>query len=215
MPPLRFAELVDCDIFRDGGSYEATLRTPDGDQVTLALEVDRTRDERPRRHGSLYECALHQTRDARPVAIGSEREGEILAALDAFLAGTGVGASHDERLRELRAAIPRRTGTTNPGPPEPPLVAVATLTIIPGRQDAFHAYERKAAAIMARHGGTIVQAVHIPGEPEREVHVLRFPDAAAFAAYRADADLAALATLRASVISATLVLVGRPGERFD
>jgi hypothetical protein len=94
------------------------------------------------------------------------------------------------------------------------LVVVAVLTLVPGRLDAFRAFEREAAAIMARHGAAIERAVYIPGEPQREVHVLRFPDPEAFAAYRADPALAALAVLRDSVIAATEVFVGEDGPSY-
>jgi len=38
--PLHFTELLACDVFRDGGSLEATLRTSSGDVLSLALEID-------------------------------------------------------------------------------------------------------------------------------------------------------------------------------
>jgi hypothetical protein len=88
------------------------------------------------------------------------------------------------------------------------MVVVAILTILPGRVDAFHEFEAEAARVMARHGGGIERAIFVPGEPAREVHVLRFPSPEAFAAYRADGELAALAPVRAACVSATLVLVG-------
>ena len=94
------------------------------------------------------------------------------------------------------------------------MLLVAILTIRPGRLDAFRAYEARAAAIMARHGGAIERAVFVPGEPAREVHVVAFPSAAAFAAYRADPALAALAADRDAAIAATEVLAGEPGPGY-
>ena len=92
------------------------------------------------------------------------------------------------------------------------VTVVAILTI--ADRDAFRAYEARAATIMTRHGGAIERAIAIPpvaddaDAPWREVHVLRFPDDAAFAAYRADPGLRALAALRAAAITGTEVLAG-------
>jgi hypothetical protein len=88
------------------------------------------------------------------------------------------------------------------------MVVVAILTVVPGQLDAFRRFEEQAARVMARHGGGVERAVFVPGEPPREVHVLRFPSADAFAAYRADAELVTLASERAACIAATEVLVG-------
>jgi len=88
------------------------------------------------------------------------------------------------------------------------------LTIVPGRLDAFRVYEGRTAAIMARHGGAIERAVYLPGDPPRELHVLRFPDEQAFSAYRADPALAALAPPRESVVLATEIHLGEDGPKY-
>ena len=84
------------------------------------------------------------------------------------------------------------------------VVVVAILTI--AELDAFEQFAAHAARVMARHGAAIERAIRVP--PDREVHVVRFPDEAAWAAYRADPELAALAPLRARGITATELLVG-------
>jgi hypothetical protein len=94
------------------------------------------------------------------------------------------------------------------------MIVVAILTIAPGRLDTFRDFERRAAVIMARHGGAIERAVFVPGAQEREVHVLHFPSPASFAAYRADAELVALASMRAEAIVATKILVGEDGPAY-
>lgn len=70
----------------------------------------------------------------------------------------------------------------------------------------FEAFEGKAATIMARHGGKIERAIRLENPSDDrpfEVHVLTFPDAQAFAAYRADPALTALAEMRQQVIART------------
>jgi len=98
------------------------------------------------------------------------------------------------------------------------MILVATLTIHPGKLALFREYEARAARIMAEHGGAIERAVYVPaardGEPEREVHIVTFPDAAAFAAYRAAPALAALAAMRAEAVMGTEVLVGEEGPGY-
>ena len=99
----------------------------------------------------------------------------------------------------------------------PHLTLVAILTVRRGRIAAFHQYERAAAAIMARHGGAIERTVAVDDPSAahyREVHIVTFPDAAAFAAYRSDPDLAGLAPLREQAIVSTEVLLGEDGPTY-
>ena len=73
-------------------------------------------------------------------------------------------------------------------------------------------------SILARHGGAIERAYieepSEPGKPIREVHVVRFGDAAAFQRYRADPDLAALGEMRAASIAHTELLFVREGPDY-
>lgn len=75
--------------------------------------------------------------------------------------------------------------------------------------------------IARRHGRCVEHAIRPArgaspdAELPFEVHVLRFPDRAAFDAYRADADLLALAPERAAVIARTSLLIGVDGPWYD
>jgi hypothetical protein len=76
---------------------------------------------------------------------------------------------------------------------------------------AFVAFERKAAAIMAAHGGRIERAIRPVGAGEGapfEVHLVSFPDEAAFDSYRADPQTLALHAERELVIARTEVISG-------
>src|SRR5262245_20353057 len=91
-----------------------------------------------------------------------------------------------------------------------PLLIVAILTPHSGSMEIFREYETKAACILARYGGaierTIVEEASSPEKPMREVHVVTFPDSEAFDRYRADPDLASLASMRAASIAHTELL---------
>lgn len=92
------------------------------------------------------------------------------------------------------------------------MVLVAILTVRLDAEARYRAYEAKAERIMARYGGAIERVIAVEGETAdtfREVHVVRFPDEAAFAAYRKDAEVVALAGERAEVILRTEILRGR------
>ena len=88
---------------------------------------------------------------------------------------------------------------------------VALLTIRDA--DAFDLFERQAAAIMKTHGGSIDSAFRpaaIDTEAANavhEVHVLKFPDLAAFDSYRSDESLLEMGTLREKAIAHTAVYV--------
>ena len=95
-----------------------------------------------------------------------------------------------------------------------PLVLLASLWLKDGDVAGFEAFERRAAAVMARHGGRIERAIRVdratvPADAPFEIHVVSFPDRAAFDAYRADPATQALAAQREAVIARTVVLVGK------
>jgi hypothetical protein len=95
---------------------------------------------------------------------------------------------------------------------------VVTLTVRRAQLAAFRAFERRAAAVMARHGGAIERSVVVaaarPGGHLRELHVVTFPNQAALAAYRSDAALQAVAHLREASVVKTQVLVGEDGPDY-
>jgi hypothetical protein len=96
-------------------------------------------------------------------------------------------------------------------------VLVVHLWIHAGQEAAFGAYEREAARIMARHKGRIDQAIRVTapeGAPPEaafpfEIHVVSFPDKAAWEAYSANPAAHALREKRSKIISRTAVMEGR------
>jgi hypothetical protein len=98
------------------------------------------------------------------------------------------------------------------------MTLVAILTVRKDALDAFRAFERRVAAVLAAHGGRIERTVVAPGDaPDliKGIHVVTFPDAAAFGAYRGDARLAELAPLREASVVRTGFLAGEDGPRYD
>jgi uncharacterized protein (DUF1330 family) len=98
------------------------------------------------------------------------------------------------------------------------LTLVAILTVRCAARDDFRAFERRAAAVMARYGGAIARAVVIPPrggeEVFREVHVVTFPDEGALRAYQADPELKAAAHLREASVVATELMIGEDGPDY-
>lgn len=91
-------------------------------------------------------------------------------------------------------------------------VRVVSLWIHPGREAGFEAFEREAAAIMARFGGRIDSAVRTQlggaGDSPFEVHVVSFPDRAAADSYGAAPETVQLRVRRSEIIARTEVLEG-------
>lgn len=82
---------------------------------------------------------------------------------------------------------------------------------------AYLAYEPRAAAIMAEHGGRVERVMRMAVEPEKpytpfEYHIVSFPDADAFATYTGDPRTIALADERAALIRHTELLKGHDVE---
>lgn len=74
--------------------------------------------------------------------------------------------------------------------------------------DTFAAYEKRAFALMARHGGKVlsVEQTHgSAGSAPDEIHVLEFPGEPAFASYRNDPEVLAMADQREACIEKTEV----------
>jgi uncharacterized protein (DUF1330 family) len=94
----------------------------------------------------------------------------------------------------------------------PRLLLIARLWLNTSDITAYENFERTAARIMAKHGGRIERAIRIntSDDPDApfEIHIVSFPDGAAFDAYRNDPETVALAEQRAQVIARTDILFG-------
>ena len=99
------------------------------------------------------------------------------------------------------------------------MTRVVILTVRKDALEAFRAFERHAAAVMAGHGGRIERTIVVSptDTPDlvKEIHVVTFPDEAAFLAYRSDPRLATLGHLRTASVVHTEVLVGEDGPRYE
>jgi hypothetical protein len=84
------------------------------------------------------------------------------------------------------------------------MTLVVILTVRSEAVERFRAFERRAAAVMARHGGAIERTVVVPparpGDCLREVHVVTFPGE--------------IAPLRDESVVGTEVLVGEDGPDY-
>ena len=101
---------------------------------------------------------------------------------------------------------------------DPQLILVVTMTVRRDAAASFRAFEHIAARIMAKHGGAIERTVVIDDDDKsemfKEIHIVTFPDADAFAQYRADAELAQAASLRQTSVVHTEILIGKDGPNY-
>lgn len=94
------------------------------------------------------------------------------------------------------------------------LIIIAHLFIHPGQEAALRAFESQALAQFRAHGGEVLAAFRprpdASGRPTPyEIHVLRIGSQEAFAAYRADPALLALAELRGQAIARTEIFLSQ------
>jgi hypothetical protein len=96
------------------------------------------------------------------------------------------------------------------------MTIVAIMTVRSTAAETFRAFERRAAAVMADHGGAIERTVVIPGDHEtfREIHIVTFPGPTAFEAYRRDERLREAAPLRDASVIATEIMIGEDGPEY-
>ena len=98
------------------------------------------------------------------------------------------------------------------------MTLVAILTVRKDAIEKFRVFEKHAAGVMKEHGGRIERTIVVApeGSPDviKEIHVLTFPDAEAFAQYRNDERLAELAHLRDESVLHTELLAGEEGPSY-
>lgn len=105
------------------------------------------------------------------------------------------------------------------------MTLVVILTVRREAIDQFRAFERKAAAVMAKHGGAIERTVVVgpangkpmiesPVDQLTEVHIVTFPSDAALRAYQNDGDLKAIAYLRDQSVVDSTILIGEDGPDY-
>jgi hypothetical protein len=118
---MRLVELIEADIYRDGGSYGARFLADDGAEYGLWLERSGMPDAAGLHHRWLFEFRGPKLPDACvPVVSGSDEEAAILSRLDDFLAAPSVRGTQDgpdspyllRRLRQLRRYICQREPTS-------------------------------------------------------------------------------------------------------
>ena len=99
------------------------------------------------------------------------------------------------------------------------MTLVVILTVRREALEAFRRFEQHAARAMADHGGRIERTVVVdmPESPAllKEIHVVTFPDAEAYRAYRADGRRGAVAHLREASVVHTEILSGEDGPSYS
>jgi uncharacterized protein (DUF1330 family) len=92
------------------------------------------------------------------------------------------------------------------------LALVVGIKINSGREAEYERFENTVAKIIGRHGGAVERRIALEpgGDASRphEVHIVTFPDRAAFERYRADPEIATLAAQRAEAIQETTYWIG-------
>ena len=100
-----------------------------------------------------------------------------------------------------------------------PIYRFVSLWVRSGAVAEFEAYERKAARIISKYGGSIEKVIRTGQEDSPdipfEIHLVSFPGQEQFAAYGADLELLSLATDRESAIRKTVVVPGVGGPAYS
>ena len=92
-------------------------------------------------------------------------------------------------------------------------ILIVSLWLKNNDVSAFEAFERQAAKAMAEYDGRIERAIRIScteyeGDSPFEIHIVSFPNAAAFQMYRQSSESRNLAVVRDSIISKAVVIAG-------
>jgi hypothetical protein len=114
---VKLAKLIFADIYRDGGSYEASFETDEGLIYNVWLQCSRMPDDEGLHHRWLFHYfGDERPKDCLPVVTGSDEERALMGRLRSVLAaptleGVSVGTLENkdlDRLNELLGYIERR-----------------------------------------------------------------------------------------------------------
>ena len=92
------------------------------------------------------------------------------------------------------------------------MIVIELVYLQPGQEAAFEAFEQVALARLAAHGGELLlrqrggAALGGALDPPDELHIVRFPDEAAFAAFAADPERARVLPLKEAAVRTTWVV---------
>ncbi|MDQ3247937.1 MAG: hypothetical protein M3Q45_01900 [Chloroflexota bacterium] len=98
------------------------------------------------------------------------------------------------------------------------MILIVTLTVRSAALEQFRTFEKRAAAVMQKHGGRIERTIAISAADDaefvQEVHIVTFPNQGALLAYQNDQDMVAVAGLRQASVVKTEMLVGEAGPDY-
>jgi hypothetical protein len=101
---MKLTTLLFVDIYRDGGSYEASFETDEGFTYTVWLERSRMPDDEGLHHRWLFHYfGNERPKDCLPVVTGSNEERTLLGHLRCFLTAledTSASARLEDRSRD-------------------------------------------------------------------------------------------------------------------
>lgn len=100
------------------------------------------------------------------------------------------------------------------------LILVVSLWLKGENVSDFEDYERRAARLLARHGGKIERTVRIKKQASKtdepfEIHVASFPNEQSFTNYLADSERQKLAARRDEIIARTETIFGYDAELYQ
>lgn len=98
------------------------------------------------------------------------------------------------------------------------MTLIVILTVRSEAIDKFRTFEKKAAVMMAKHGGAIERTVVVSPESTgdflKEIPIVTFPNEQALLAYQKDGDLGEVAHLREESVVKTEILIGEDGPDY-
>lgn len=98
---MKLSKLLAAEMYRDGGSLEATFLDISGTERSLFLQVSRMLDEEGYHHGDLYSSRYRRRAGPmlEPISKGSDQEREWMDALAAWIE-TNIP---EEKLADFRS----------------------------------------------------------------------------------------------------------------
>ena len=104
---MKIAKLINCDIYRDGGSFEGVWLTDDNKEWAVTLLIVDWDDPKQTKHYTLFNCKRNEVDQYPKIEKDSKEHKSIISLINDWLK-IGGHSSDNGRLDDLLAELNNR-----------------------------------------------------------------------------------------------------------
>jgi len=97
---MKIKQLISCDIYRDGGSLEATWHTDDQKEWSVTLHINSWKDPREIKTYHLYNCKLKEKAAHSRIQKNSPEHQQIIEAIETWASANTLSPEGLQKSRD-------------------------------------------------------------------------------------------------------------------